>query len=208
MHRWIHFGGMGEWRTYAFRSQMAKVERGETVWKLPRTGQTPHHEPRHRGVDEGLSGILPTLGHLQLVELTPAHVQTLYAAKFDAGYALSTRRHIHVTLGKALKQAVKWHYLTTSPTAGAEVTQSGNLVGTLLYFLWFNLGLIALIFPVRVAPLVVRLDWPYLIGVTWLATLFFARGQVGRAEGLLLVGLYGAYRPTRRFKVSSDVRIR
>ena len=68
--------------------------------------------------------ILPTLGHLQLLELTPAHVQTLYAAKFDAGYALSTRRHIHVTLGKALKQAVKWHYLTTSPTAGAEVPQA------------------------------------------------------------------------------------
>ena len=53
-----------------------------------------------------------------------AHVQTLYAAKFDAGYALSTRRHIHVTLGKALKQAVKWHYLTTSPTTGAEVPQA------------------------------------------------------------------------------------
>jgi hypothetical protein len=42
----------------------------------------------------------------------------------DAGYALSTRRHIHVTLGKALKQAVKWHYLATSPAAGAEVPQA------------------------------------------------------------------------------------
>jgi len=76
---------------------------------------------------------------------------------------------------------------------GRPEVAAGSLVGTLLYFLWFNMGLIALIFPVRVAPLVVRLDWPYLIGVTWLATLFFARGQVGRAEGLLLVGLYGAY---------------
>ena len=51
----------------------------------------------------------------------------------------------------------------------------------------------SLTFPVRVAPLVMRLDWPYLIGVTLLATLFFARGRVGRVEGLLLVGLYGAY---------------
>jgi integrase len=65
--------------------------------------------------------ILPTLGRLKLVDLTPAHVQTLYAAKFDAGYALSTRRHIHVTLGKTLKQAVKWRYLIASPVAGAEV---------------------------------------------------------------------------------------
>jgi Ca2+/H+ antiporter len=40
---------------------------------------------------------------------------------------------------------------------------------------------------------VVRLDWPYLVGVTWLATLFFARGRVGRAEGALLVALYLVY---------------
>jgi cation:H+ antiporter len=76
---------------------------------------------------------------------------------------------------------------------GRPEVAAGNLVGTLLYFLWFNLGLIALIFPVRADPLVVRLDWPYLIGVTWLATLFFARGRVGRPEGALLVALYTLY---------------
>ena len=69
----------------------------------------------------------------------------------------------------------------------------GNLVGTLIYFLWFNMGLISLLLPVRTDPLVVRLDWPYLLGVTWLATLFFARGRVGRPEGALLVALYAAY---------------
>ena len=76
---------------------------------------------------------------------------------------------------------------------GRPEVSAGNLVGTLLYFLWFNLGLIALIFPVQADPLVVRLDWPYLIGVTWLATLFFARGRVGRAEGSLLVLFYCIY---------------
>jgi cation:H+ antiporter len=76
---------------------------------------------------------------------------------------------------------------------GRPEVAAGNLVGTLLYCLWFNMGLIALLFPVRMAPIVVRLDWPYLVGVTWLATLFFARGRVGRTEGLLLVGLYCAY---------------
>jgi integrase len=59
-----------------------------------------------------------------LVDLTPAHVQTLHAARFDAGYALSTRRHIHVTLGKALKQAVRWRYLSASPAANAEVPKA------------------------------------------------------------------------------------
>jgi Ca2+/Na+ antiporter len=68
-----------------------------------------------------------------------------------------------------------------------------DLVGTLLYFLWFNMGLIPLLLPVRADPLVVRLDWPYLGGVMWLATLFFARGRVGRLEGALLVALYVFY---------------
>jgi len=76
---------------------------------------------------------------------------------------------------------------------GRPEVSAGNLVGTLLYFLWFNMGLIALIFPVRADPLVVRLDWPYLIGVTWLVTLFFARGRVGRPEGMVLIILYGVY---------------
>jgi hypothetical protein len=51
--------------------------------------------------------ILPTLGSFKLVDLTPAHVQTLYVTKFDAGYALATRRYIHVTFNKALKLAVR-----------------------------------------------------------------------------------------------------
>jgi cation:H+ antiporter len=76
---------------------------------------------------------------------------------------------------------------------GRPEVSAGNLVGTLLYFLWFNLGLIALIFPVRADPLVARLDWPYLIGATWLVTLFFARGRVGHVEGLVLVMLYVVY---------------
>ena len=36
-------------------------------------------------------------------------------------------------------------------------------MGTLLCFLWFNLGLIALVFPVRVDPQVRAFDWP----LTW-----------------------------------------
>jgi cation:H+ antiporter len=76
---------------------------------------------------------------------------------------------------------------------GRPEVSAGNLVGTLLYFLWFNLGLIALILPVRVDPQVRVFDWPYLIAVTWLATLFFARGRVGRIEGCLLVAVYGVY---------------
>ena len=76
---------------------------------------------------------------------------------------------------------------------GRPEVSAGNLVGTLLYFLWFKMGLISLLLPVRADSLVVGLAWPYLVGVTWLATLFFARGRVGRLEGALLVVLYGVY---------------
>src|SRR3712207_5638365 len=55
---------------YPFLSLMAKVELLETVWKLLRTGQPPHHQPRHRRVDKGLpSGTqsLVVFGHPPIV---------------------------------------------------------------------------------------------------------------------------------------------
>ncbi|HVC35696.1 MAG TPA: hypothetical protein VNL16_19480 [Chloroflexota bacterium] len=76
---------------------------------------------------------------------------------------------------------------------GHPEVSAGNLIGTMLYFTLFNLGLIALIAPVAVDPRVWQLDWPFLVGVTWLATLFLARGRVGRVEGSLLVLCYVAY---------------
>ena len=50
--------------------------------------------------------IKPALGRVKLSALTPAHVRALYREKLDAGLAPRTVRYIHVTLNKALKQAV------------------------------------------------------------------------------------------------------
>ena len=82
---------------------------------------------------------------------------------------------------------------------GKPEVSAGNLVGTLLYFLWFNLGLISLLAPVRVNPQVISFDWPFLVAVTWLATLFFARGRVGRVEGAALLLAYALYAALRAF---------
>jgi cation:H+ antiporter len=76
---------------------------------------------------------------------------------------------------------------------GRPDVSAGNLVGTLLYFVLGNLGLIALLTPVRVSPLTRTLDWPFLVASTWVATLFLWRGGVGRRQGLLLIALYGGY---------------
>lgn len=76
---------------------------------------------------------------------------------------------------------------------GRHDVSAGNLVGTLLYFVLFNLGLITLVTPVQVDPLVRQLDWPFLIVVTLLATIFLWRGRVGRFAGVLLLVAYVVY---------------
>jgi integrase len=50
--------------------------------------------------------IKPALGHLKLKTLTTAHVRGLYREKLDSGLSPRTVRYVHVTLHKALKQAV------------------------------------------------------------------------------------------------------
>lgn len=76
---------------------------------------------------------------------------------------------------------------------GRHDVSAGNLIGTLLYFVLFNLGFIALLTPVHVDPLVIRLDWPVLVLVTWIATVFLWRGSVGRVAGGVLVCAYIVY---------------
>ena len=50
--------------------------------------------------------IAPALGRVKLKSLTPAHVRGLHCEKLDAGLAPATVRKIHLTLHKALSQAV------------------------------------------------------------------------------------------------------
>jgi Ca2+/Na+ antiporter len=70
---------------------------------------------------------------------------------------------------------------------------AGNLIGTVLYFTLFNLGLITLLTPVAVPPTVRTLDWPVLVGVSLLVAVLLARGRLTRAHGLLLCTIEAAY---------------
>jgi cation:H+ antiporter len=80
--------------------------------------------------------------------------------------------------------------------AGRHDVAAGNLIGTLIYFVLFNLGLIAVTTPIPVPPHIFTLDWPFLIGVTWLATAFLWRGHLTRWHGATLLLLYTAYTTT------------
>jgi integrase len=50
--------------------------------------------------------IRPAIGRVKLKALTPAHARALYRQKLDSGLAPRTVNYIHVTLHKALRQAV------------------------------------------------------------------------------------------------------
>src|SRR5215212_2885320 len=50
--------------------------------------------------------IRPVLGKVKLKNLTPAHVRGLYRQKLDAGLSPRSVQYVHVTLHKALKQAI------------------------------------------------------------------------------------------------------
>lgn len=76
---------------------------------------------------------------------------------------------------------------------GHPEVSAGNLLGTLLYFTLANLGLVALLTPVRIPPLVRTLDWPFLVIASWTALAFLWRGRVGRREGAALLALYAVY---------------
>ncbi len=82
---------------------------------------------------------------------------------------------------------------------GRPDVSAGNLVGTVLYFVLFNLGLIALAAPVHVSALTRTLDWPFLVASTWLATVFLWRGGVSRGQGAALLALYAVYVGTHVF---------
>ena len=51
--------------------------------------------------------IRPVLGSVKLKNITPAHARGLYREKLEAGLSPRTVQYIHVTLHKALKQAVQ-----------------------------------------------------------------------------------------------------
>lgn len=59
--------------------------------------------------------IIPALGHIRLGDLRSRQVQSFYADKMREGFSVRTRRNIHATLKRALKQAVAWGELITNP---------------------------------------------------------------------------------------------
>jgi integrase len=58
----------------------------------------------------------PILGGTRLLKLTPAKIQALYRERLDSGCSPRTVRYLHVTLHKALDQALKWQLVPANVT--------------------------------------------------------------------------------------------
>ena len=64
--------------------------------------------------------LIPKLGNKRLVDIRPQHLQRLYAEKAESGLSNRTVQLIHVTLHKALKNAVKAGLLVRNITESVD----------------------------------------------------------------------------------------
>ena len=83
---------------------------------------------------------------------------------------------------------------------GRPDVSAGNAIGTVIYFLLFNLGLIALLTPVAVPTYVLVLDWPVLIGSSAVSAAWLIRGRLGRTEGAVLLAIGAAFALLQGFR--------
>jgi cation:H+ antiporter len=96
-----------------------------------------------------------------------------------------------VALGESVEETVR---MVAPARRGHPELAWGNVVGTMVIFLGFNLGVIALLQPLAPDPLVLQFHAPYLIGCTLVvAVALLSAKRLGRVMGALLVGLYLLY---------------
>jgi cation:H+ antiporter len=69
----------------------------------------------------------------------------------------------------------------------------GNVVGSNISNILLVLSITALIYPIPVPPSSVRRDWPVMMFVSLLLFVLSLNGWLSRTDGLILVGLLGAY---------------
>ncbi len=69
----------------------------------------------------------------------------------------------------------------------------GNVVGSTLFFVTANAGVIALVSPIDTGGTVLTVHWPFLLAVLAVVGGVLYRGRVGRPAGVLLLGTYVAY---------------
>lgn len=84
--------------------------------------------------------------------------------------------------------------LTVEPVRrGQPHLAVGNVVGSTVFYVTANVGIIAVLHPVDTGGAVMAVHWPLFGGCLLVVTAMLARGRVTRFGGAVLVGLYVAY---------------
>lgn len=81
----------------------------------------------------------------------------------------------------------------TAALRGSPEIALGNVIGSNIANVALILAITALVYPLRTEAAFLRRELPIMIGSAALLLLLFLGGVLGRLEGLLLVGLLGAY---------------
>lgn len=85
-------------------------------------------------------------------------------------------------------------FLTVEPVRqGRPHLAVGNIVGSILFFMTANAGVLALIHPINTSGTVITVHWPFFLISLLLVGGILVWGQVGRIAGTLLLGIYAAY---------------
>jgi len=96
-----------------------------------------------------------------------------------------------VGLGESLEEAAR---MIAPARRGHPELAWGNIVGTTVVLLTFNLGVLAMIRPLTADPLVLRLHAPYLVACTLLVGGgLLVLPRLGRKAGVFLLALCAAY---------------
>jgi cation:H+ antiporter len=96
-----------------------------------------------------------------------------------------------VGMGESLEETAR---MVTPARRGHPELAWGNVVGTIVVLLTFNLGVIALLRPIAADPFVLRFHVPYLALCTLaVAIVLLAGRKVGRRTGAALMVLYVVY---------------
>lgn len=93
-------------RGLVFDEENLKVEEYLERWLSDSVRDTVRENTYSRYEQITRTHLIPTLGKVKLKTLSPAHVRGLYREKLDGRLSPRTVQYIHVTLHKALKQAV------------------------------------------------------------------------------------------------------
>ena len=64
--------------------------------------------------------IIPALGRVKLVKLTPVHLQSFYQERLDSGLSPASVRYAHAVLHRALKQAHRWRLVKENAAAATD----------------------------------------------------------------------------------------